>query len=158
MTVSSHQANEEPVVIYLDNRFFDPIILGTFWLYVRDLFDDEDSGLNLQVISYEDDRFPITEAQTVELEQWRRHGLEWTALKWHSGTELRKKIRDLASGLRVVAGLRSRGFRHMFTFCSVAEKFGCMFAQYLGMRLFLYSYEPHSQYAIDNGMWPEKSL
>lgn len=146
------------IVIFLYNRLFDALIQGNFWLYIQNLLDDQDSGVRLHVITFEDDRFPLTDDQQAQLEHWQGQGLEWTALKWHAGIGIKQKLRDMLSGFRAVAGLRVRGGRHIMTLGSVAGTFAYLYAQVLGMRLFLYQYEPHSEYAVDNGMWPANSL
>lgn len=146
------------VIIYLYNRLFDPLIQGNFWLYIRDFLDRPDPALRFHVITYEDPRHPLTEDQRAQLAGWQAQGLEWTALTWHPGTAMRQKLADLKAGIRAVAGLRRQGARHIITLGSVAGTFAYLYARFLGMRLFLYQYEPHSEYARDNGMWPESSL
>ena len=149
---------QHTIIIYLYNRLFDPLIQGNFWLYIRDFLDRPDPALRFHVITYEDPRHPLTEEQRAQLARWQAQGLEWTALTWHPGTALRQKLADLKAGMQVVAGLRRRGARHIITLGSVAGTFAYLYARFLGMRLFLYQYEPHSEYARDNGMWPETSL
>lgn len=146
------------VVIYLYNRLFDPLIQGNFWLYIRDLLDRPLPGIRFHVITYEDPRHPLSEQQRAALAGWQAQGLEWTALEWHPGTALRRKFADMRAGMRAVFSLRRKGARHIVTLGSVAGTFAYVYARLMGMRLFLYQFEPHSEYARDNGMWPEKSL
>ncbi|MEM6460767.1 MAG: hypothetical protein AAF724_02505 [Pseudomonadota bacterium] len=140
------------------NRLFDPLIQGNFWLYIRDLLADEERNIHLHVITFEDPKYPITKYETAEVEEWRKQGLEWTALSWHSGIGFKQKLLDLGAGLKAVARLRLKGYRHIVTLGSVAGTFAYLYARGFGMRLFLYQFEPHSEYAVDNGMWPEDSL
>jgi hypothetical protein len=145
------------IVIYLYNRLFDPLIQGNFWLYIRDLLDHRLSDCSLHVITYEDSRFPLTDEQLKLVSQWKQQGLSWTPLKWHPGTGLSQKLKDVLSGWRVLAKLRLRGSRQIITLGSVAGSYGYLYGRSLGMHLFLYQFEPHSEYAIDNGMWPKGS-
>jgi hypothetical protein len=146
------------VVIFLYNRLFDPLIQGNFWLYIRDLLDAPMDQVRLHLITYEDQRFPLTPEQTTRVDAWQAQGLAWTPLVWHPGTGLGQKLADLWQGLRAVANLRRRGARSIVSLASVAGTFAYLYARLLGMRLFLYQFEPHSEYAVDNGMWPEASL
>lgn len=146
------------VVIYLYNRFFDPLIQGNFWLYIRDMLDDPLPCVNFHVVTYEDPRFPLTAEQREQLAHWQQQGLNWTPLTWHPGTGLSQKLKDVMAGWRVLARLRRQGARHIITLGSVAGSYGYLYGRSLGLHLFLYQFEPHSEYAIDNGMWPEGSL
>jgi hypothetical protein len=150
--------NKPKVVIFLYNRLFDPLIQGNFWLYIDDYLNDPDNPYEFHVVTYEDPRFPLSEEQQEKVSSWEAAGLGWTRLNWHPGTGLQSKLLDISSGFSAVARLRTKGFRHIVTLGSVAGTFGYLYGKSLGMRLFLYQFEPHSEYAIDNGMWSEDSL
>lgn len=145
------------VVIFLYNRLFDPLIQSNFWLYVRSYLEDDDNPLEFHVITFEDERFPLTGEQKMQVDSWRARGLCWTALSWHPGTGMKQKFLDIQAGFHVVAKLRLRGYRYIITLGSVAGTFAYLYARTLFMRLFLYQFEPHSEYAADNGMWDPKS-
>lgn len=149
---------EKTVIVYLYNRLFDPLIQGNFWLYIRDLLDRPLPGVRFHLVTYEDLRFPLTPEQRQQLAHWQQQGLCWTSLTWHPGIGLSHKLKDVISGWRVLSRLRLQGARHIITLGSVAGSYGYIYGRSLGMRLFLYQFEPHSEYAIDNGMWPEGSL
>lgn len=146
------------VIIYLYNRLFDPLIQGNFWLYIKNYLDDPDSPVRFHLVTYEDPRFPLSPEQTALVQEWSAKGLEWTPLTWHPGTGMKQKMADLAAGFGVVLRLRRQGCRYIMTLGSVAGTFAYLYARVLLMRLFLYQYEPHSEYAIDNGMWSPGSL
>jgi len=40
----------------------------------------------------------------------------------------------------------------------VAGTYAYIFSKITGLKQYLYQYEPHSEYAIDNGMWSKGSL
>lgn len=147
-----------PIIIFLYNRLFDPLIQGNFWLYIKDYLQDPGAPVRFHVITYEDPRHPLTEAQKALVAEWTRQGLEWTALTWHPGMSLVRKFRDVLSGLVAVARLRMKGYRHIAALGSVAGTFAYFCALPLRLRLFLYQYEPHSEVSRDAGAWDEKSL
>jgi hypothetical protein len=148
----------EKVIIYLYNRFFDPLIQGNFWLYINDYLEAADNSIQFHLITYENEDFPVTDEQQERIRQWQEQGLEWTQLQWHPGTSLTSKFADVWSGLLAAASLRRKGYRHIITLGSIAGTYAYLFSQLLGMKLFLYQFEPHSEYAIDNGMWAKSSF
>lgn len=150
--------NKKPVIIFLYNRLFDPLIQGNFWLYIDSYLNDVNSPVRFHVITYEDKRYPLTQDQKEKIKEWKSKGLEWTALNWHPGIGASQKASDLLSGFKAVSALRSNGFKHIVTLGSVAGTFAYLYSIPLRLSQFLYQYEPHSEYAVDNGMWPEKSF
>ena len=151
-------SSKTPIVIFLYNRLFDPLIQGNFWLYIGNYLADPDAPVQFHVITYEDPRHPLTESQKTLVAKWQAQGLQWTALTWHPGMGLMQKFRDVMSGFAAVARLRIKGFRHIMALGSVAGSFAYICALPLRMRLFLYQYEPHSEVSRDAGAWSEDSL
>ena len=49
--------------------------------------------------------------------------------------------------------LRFKGYNHIMTLASIAGTYAYTYALPLRMKLFMYQFEPHSEYALDNGMW-----
>jgi hypothetical protein len=146
------------VIIFLYNRFFDPLIQGNFWLYINDYLEDKDNRIQFHLVTYEDNRFPLSDEQVSNFKQWQKQGLEWTQLQWHPGKSLVSKFADVWSGLLAVSWLRFKGYGHIVTLGSVAGTYAYLFACLLRMKLFMYQFEPHSEYAADNGMWAKDSL
>jgi hypothetical protein len=148
---------KKKVIIFLYNRLFDPLIQSNFWLYINDFLNDPKNPYQLHLVTYEDKKFPLTEAQQKLVEEWKSKGLQWKQLTWHPGQGMLNKARDIAAGFFAVMGLRLKGYRHIVTLASVAGTFGYLYSIFLRTKLFLYQYEPHSEYAIDNKMWPANS-
>jgi hypothetical protein len=148
---------KKKVVIFLYNRLFDALIQSNFWLYINDFLNDPDNPYQLYLVTYEDRRFPLTEAQQQLVKEWKGKGLQWKPLTWHPGQGMLNKARDIAAGFFAVMRLRFKGYKHIVTLASVAGTFGYLYSIFLRTKLFLYQYEPHSEYAIDNKMWPANS-
>jgi len=149
---------KEKVIIFLYNRLFDPLIQSNFWLYIKDYLENENNPYDFHLITYENPDFPLTQEQQELVNYWISRGLEWTPLTWHPGKELKNKFYDVLDGFKVVAKLRLKGYKHIVTLGSVAGTYAYLYAYPLRMKQFLYQYEPHSEYAIDNKMWSEDSL
>jgi len=146
------------VIIFLYNRLFDPLIQSNFWLYIKDYVENDNNPYQFHLVTYENPDFPLTEEQEVLIRQWRSMGLEWSSLTWHQGQELKNKFYDLFSGLRLISKLRFKGYNHIVTLGSVAGTYAYIYSLILRLRLFLYQFEPHSEYALDNKMWSERSI
>jgi len=146
------------VIIFLYNRLFDPLIQSNFWLYIKDFLEDENNPYQFYLITYENPAFPLTDEHNRLVAEWKEKGLEWSTLQWHQGSSLKNKFIDLFNGFKLVAKLRMQGYNHIMTLGSVAGTYAYTYAFPLRMKLFLYQFEPHSEYAIDNGMWSKESL
>lgn len=149
---------KKPLIIFLYNRLFDPLIQGNFWLYIKDFLTDSDCPTSFHVVTFEDPNFPLSNEQKALLSKWQEQGLEWTPLTWHSGMGLGRKLVDILSGFLAVAKLRRLGFKHILALGSIAGAFAYMCALPLRMRLFLYQYEPHSDVSVASGAWSADSL
>ncbi|MDQ7085041.1 MAG: hypothetical protein Q9M36_08950 [Sulfurovum sp.] len=145
------------IIIFLYNRFFDPLIQSNFWLYINALLEDENSSYTFHLITYENREFPLTNRELALVEAWKGKGLEYSALEWHQGSGLKEKFIDVFHGFRLVSRLRFKGYNHIMTLGSVAGTYAYLYAVILRMKLFLYQFEPHSEYALDNGMWAKES-
>lgn len=146
------------IIIFLYNRFFDPLIQSNFWLYIKDYLENENNPYQFHLITYENPEFPLTKEQEALVSKWKEQGLEWTQLTWHPGKQLKNKFLDLWDGFKTVVKLRFKGYNHIVTLGSVAGTYAYTYALPLRIKLFLYQFEPHSEYAIDNGMWSENGL
>ena len=149
---------KKKVIIFLYNRLFDPLIQSNFWLYIKDFLYDENNPYDFHLITYENPDFPLTKEQQELVDEWKRRDLGWTKLWWHPGKEIKNKFLDLFDGFKAVAKLRLKGYNHIVTLGSVAGTYAYTYALPLRMKLYLYQYEPHSEYAIDNGMWSKDGL
>lgn len=149
--------NKTKIIIFLYNRLFDQVNQSNFWLYIIDYLQDELNPYQFHVVSYEDYNFPLTDSQNILLKKWQDQGLEWTPLKWHQGKELNKKFFDLFNGFLIVSKLRFKGYKYIVTLASVAGTFAYIYSLILKLQLFMYSFEPHSEYCIDNKIWSEYS-
>lgn len=145
------------VILFLYNRLFDPLIQSNFWLYIKDYLEDETNPYQFHLVTYENPKFPLTNEQKELVEQWKKQGLEWSTLTWHQGSGLKQKFIDLFNGFLRVTKLKFKGYKHIVTLGSVAGTYAYTYSILLRFKLFLYQFEPHSEYAIDNKMWAANS-
>jgi hypothetical protein len=146
------------ITVFFYNRLFDPLIMGNFWVFIADIQTRLPDQFQFHFITYENDANPLTNTQRIQLAEMKRLGVDWTPLPWHPGAGARNKMTDIFAGFRAVAWQRAKGSRHVVSYNSVAGSFSYLYARVLGMRLYMYSYEPHSEYSLDNGILSESSL
>ncbi len=146
------------VIIYLYNRLFDPVIQSNFWLFIDGELSSHLSSIEFHLISYEDTNFPLTSEQQVLVTRWKSQGLHWHKLSWHSGLSIKAKVIDLWNGFKAIAGLRSKGMSKIISVASISGGFVYLFSLVLPLKRFVYCYEPHSEYAADNGIWNRDSI
>ena len=148
---------EKKIIIFLYNRLFDPVVQSNFWLFIISTLQEKNKEYKFHVISYENKEIPLTEEQKLKVQEWQKLGLGWTPLKWHAGTGIKNKVSDIGQGLKVVTRLRFKGYKYIMGFASVSGAIAYLYCRVLGLRLYIHSYEPHSEYAIDNKMWKKES-
>jgi hypothetical protein len=149
---------KKKVVIFLYNRLFDALIQSNFWLYIENLLNAQENPYQFYLVTFEDSRFPLNEEQKLKVKQWKEKGLKWKQLKWNPGTGIIPKVKDIIQGFLVVSKLRIAGYSALISLASVAGTFAYLYSIFLRNSFFLYQFEPHSEYAIDNQMWTKNSL
>lgn len=149
---------KKKVIIFLYNRLFDPLIQSNFWLYILDYLNHPNNVVEFYLITYENPEFPLTNNQRTLVQDWQSQGLKWKQLQWNPGTGMKAKFVDILQGFFAVTKLRFQGYNHAVSLASVAGTFLYLYWLLLRNKFFLYQFEPHSEYAIDNKMWSEKSL
>ena len=149
---------KKKIVIFLYNRLFDPLIQSGFWLYIQDYLNDSDSPVDFHLITYENPKFPLTDKQRALVQKWQSNGLKWKQLCWNPGTGMKAKAMDIVQGFFAVINLRMKGYRYALSLTSVSGTFLYLYSLFVRNKYFLYSFEPHSEYAVDNEMWPKSGL
>ena len=149
---------QKKIIVFLYNRIFDPVVQSNFWLFITHALKEKETNYKFHVISFENERIPLTEKQKLKVQEWKDQGLEWTQLKWHAGTGAKNKLFDIIQGFRTVMKLRLMGYKFIMGFASVSGAMAYLYSKVLGLRLYIHSYEPHSEYAIDNRMWQKDSI
>ncbi|MBK6267015.1 hypothetical protein JKA74_18365 [Marivirga sp. S37H4] len=144
--------------IFLYNRLFDALIQSNFWLYIQDYLDQNQSEeFKIYLITYEDKRFPLTKEQKQKVKNWEKQGLIWTPLNWNPGIGKLAKIKDIVTGFFATYRIKLKGCNHFISLGSVSGSYLYLYHTLLRFKFFLYQFEPHSEYAIDNKMWPKNS-
>src|SRR5574338_239943 len=149
---------EKKIIVFLYNRLFDPVVQSNFWLFIASTLKDKESNYQFHVISFENEKIPLTDDQKLKVQEWQKQGLKWTHLKWHAGTEAKNKLADLIQGFKTVMRLRWKEYKYIMGFASVSGAMAYLYSKILGLKLYIHSYEPHSEYAVDNKMWNKDGI
>jgi hypothetical protein len=143
------------VLIY--NSFGDPLFQNVMLPFMRTLASE--SGWRFHLITFEQPYFeiPANEKQLVAQELEDRH-MTWYPRKHHTGKLLIvKKAWDFISIGFLLISLRSKGVRIIWSFANVAASISWVYARILSYRSVIYSYEPHSAFMEELGIWKKSS-
>ncbi|WP_375416592.1 hypothetical protein [uncultured Hymenobacter sp.] len=157
--MNSPEKSIRSVIVYVYNSADDPLFKGNL-LPLLVQMTARQPDLRFELITYEQEQYPLTAAQRAERQQtWAAANIHWHPLTWHSGSfKLLKKSYDLTLGMLLCAKLRLSGSRSILAMCTVAGSFAFIIAKALGLKYFGYQYEPHSEFMLDCGIWSERSL
>ena len=145
------------IIIYLYNRLYDPLIQSNLFLYIREIAKTE--RFQFALITYENPNIPLEPHQQKEVdEKFGDWGIHWKPLVWLSGQSLSRKSKNLIEGYKVIRSLKKQGYKSIISLGTVAGSFAYIYARWFNMRLYLYQYEPHSEYTLDVGYWNERSI
>lgn len=148
---------KKKVGIFLYNRLFDPVIQSNFWLYINECLE-KDRSIKFFLITFEDPKHPLTASQQILVDRWMANGLQWKKLKWNKGTGMISKSVDIIQGFWAITSLRLHGVKHYLSLASIAGSYLYLYYLVLRFKYFLYQFEPHSEYAVDNRMWSKNSI
>ncbi|RYE91452.1 MAG: hypothetical protein EOO37_00250 [Cytophagaceae bacterium] len=149
-----------PVIAFVYNSSQDPLFKGNLLLLLEHVARQQ-ADLRLHLITYEQPEYALSaEAEARQRAAWAAEGIEWHALRYHSGGRLLlfKKAYDLTVGLLLCLRLRLAGSRGILGLGTVAGSFAFFIAKLLGMKYYGYQFEPHSEFMRDCRIWSAGSL
>lgn len=147
------------LIIYLYNRFNDPLVQSNLWLYIDKLSIEFRDKYSFMLITYEDEAFKLSPEENVKINQeLNQRNIEWIKFIWHPGKSIIKKLPDFIFGFYTIFRLRIfKGYRAIISLGTIAGSFAYLYSVFLGLKLYLYQYEPHSEYTLDVGYWEKSS-
>lgn len=145
-------------VVLIYNSFNDPLFQNLVYQYIITLTKTTDWKFHL--ITFEQPEYPISDLRKRELkEQLLKQGIYWYPKKHRTGSLLLvKKVLDFFSISRLLVKLRTEGVQLLWAFTNISASIGFVYSTLLRMRLMIYSYEPHSQFMVELGLWKAASL
>ena len=146
------------VLIY--NSYGDPLYQNLVHQYIL-----EQSRLNpmfeFDLITFEQKKYALSH-DAIELEKARlsQFGIRWSPLTYHSGNfMLAKKLWDFGSALGRSIAIRWRRKPSMIiAFANTSAAISVILSQLLRIPMMVYSYEPHSEFLVEFGIWKRGGL
>jgi glycosyltransferase involved in cell wall biosynthesis len=141
------------VLIY--NSYRDPLFRNLVFEYML-----RQSELNLNyhfdLITFEQKKYALNRSERkqerIRLSAYR---VQWHALTYHSGAfMLVKKAFDFAAALYNVVSIRARFKTDMvIAFANTSAAISLLLSRWIGAKLMVYSFEPHSEFLAEFGVW-----
>ena len=145
------------LLFFLYNRWHDPLLQSNIILFINELAILKNA--DIAIITFEDPKnlMSTDELQSLKTNLKNRNIILHT-LKWHFGKNLFVKFIDLLSGFfKVLYLVKFKGYNKVISLGSIAGSFIYIYSIILRYKYYLYQYEPHSEYSIDNNIWSKKS-
>lgn len=144
------------VIVY--NSFLDPLVQNLMLKYIKTL--NERSGWKFHLITFEQPEYSLTPQQKLDwVRRLKEKGIIWHAKRHHTGKFLvLKKAYDFISIGFLLFKLKISGVKVLWSFANVAASIAWVYSVILGFKTVIYSYEPHSQFMAELGIWKRSSL
>lgn len=144
------------VLIY--NSFRDPLIQNNMLPYVETVA--QQLGWRFHLITFEQPEYAVSSEEAVRLaEDLRRRGITWCPRKHLTGKFLlaKKALNLLEIGFLLVR-LRLGGTKVLWSYANVAASIGWVYSKLLHFKTIIYTFEPHSDFMKELGIWRANSL
>ena len=156
--IASSPVRNHLVLIY--NSYGDPLYQNLVHQYIL-----EQSRLNpmfeFDLITFEQKKYALDE-EAIELEKAHlsQFGIRWSPLTYHSGNfMLVKKLWDFGSALGRSIAIRWRRKPSMIiAFANTSAAICVILSRLLRVPMMVYSYEPHSEFLVEFGIWKRGGL
>lgn len=149
---------KKKLVFYLYNRLNDPLIQSNIFLYIMSVASKSPRDYQIVIITFEDKQFEISTEEMIKFSNmFKEYNIQWISLRWTKGDQLHRKMLDLIKSFFVILYLRWKGYKHFVTLGTIAGSFMYMISRIIPLNYYLYQYEPHSEYALDNNIWSPHS-
>jgi len=146
-------------LVFIYNSFNDPLFQNLVLSYLKTLAKKE--GREFHVITFEQVEYAVSEENKKAFKRdLAKDNIFWYPLKFHTGKFLLlKKAYDLLQAIFLVAKIRFvKGAKVVFAFANVSASYSVLFSRLLKMKLLIFSYEPHSAFMEELGLWSKDSM
>ncbi|WP_306641781.1 glycosyltransferase [Sanyastnella coralliicola] len=142
-------------VVLIYNSFRDPLFQNLVYEY---MVEQSRRHWNYQfdLITFEQRKYqlPKEERKTIQA-KLTAYGIDWSPLTYHSGSFMFiKKAIDFTNAFIQVVRIRLRKKPEMtIAFANNSAAISLLMSKVLGSKLMVYSYEPHSEFLAEFGIW-----
>lgn len=147
------------LVFFLYNRLNDPLIQSNIFLYIISVASKWPDEYQIVIVTFEDKQLEMTyEERRKFSDMFKKNDIRWISLKWTKGAQLHRKTLDLIKSFFIILSLRLKRYNHFVTLGTISGSFIYLVSRLVPLKYYLYQYEPHSEYALDNSIWTLNSL
>ncbi len=117
--------------------------------------------MNFHVITFEQPSYHITKKERARIKnKLKENNISWYPRPYHSGNfHLFKKAYDLLQTFFLIFKLRFfKQAKTILAFANIAAAYSYLFKKALGLKMIVFSYEPHSEFLAELNIWERTSL
>jgi hypothetical protein len=146
------------IIGYIYNSMKDPLFYATGIPYIKEVNKRTGNKYSFYIITYEQEKYALSDSEKETLKnELKKDNIYWYPLKWHAGTNLFIKAYDLIAGFFLFTYLLiTTGTKLVFALGNVAGAFSFLYAKLFRIKHFVYTFEPHSEFMADFGLWDKK--
>ncbi len=142
------------------NSLRDPLFQNLVYSYLEKQLE-EHPNYRLNLVTFEQDKYAFTaEEQQRHQIHLTRQRIDWRPVKYHSGSfKLFKKLLDLTNAFVTATKIIVRKRQNLvISFANTSAVISHFVAQFFRTPLLIYSYEPHSDFLKEFGIWTANSV
>ena len=146
-------------IVYIYNSYNDPLFQNLVLRYIKLLANNP--YYEFHIITFEQKYYHITtNNKRVINDELNKLGIYWYPLIFHTGKFiLFKKLYDFLLSTLVFIQIKFKTNANViFSFTNISASFSIIFSKLFSMKMIVYSYEPHSLFLADMGIWSKHSL
>ncbi|WP_456460897.1 glycosyltransferase [Reichenbachiella sp.] len=148
-----------PILVFIYNSYKDPLFQNLLLGYIKALA--ETGRFSFELVTFEHAEFALTPTEReAEKCQLLDHHIRWHPQTFHTGRFLLiKKAFDLMIAFFTVLKIKLlHRPKFIFAFANVAAAISVILSKLLRLELVIYSYEPHSEFLAELGLWNRNGL
>lgn len=153
-------SSSRPIILFVYNSFNDPLFKGLLLTYLKSI-NKEETVFQFHIVTYEQKKYALTSTEKEKvIQELKEENIFWYPLTYHTGKFiLLKKGWDFIKGFFLVLKLKMRTCsKVLLSFTNIAGAIGFVFSRILNLKFIVFSYEPHSEFLADLGLWSRNSF
>lgn len=148
------------VLLFIYNSFKDPLFQNILLSYIKEIQHQRDDYV-FHVITFEQPAYFISKMEKTAIKaSLEIQHIFWYPLTFHTGRFLLiKKLWDMLMAFGKVGSLRIKhNIGVVVAFANVSAAYSYILSKIFRMKLMIYSYEPHSEFLVELGIWSKSNL
>tara|TARA_B100000315_G_C14589141_1_gene594774 strand:- start:2357 stop:3598 length:1242 start_codon:yes stop_codon:yes gene_type:complete len=151
--------NVVSTIVYIYNSYNDPLFQNLVLSYIKSLAKND--LYKFHIITFEQKYYRINnEERKVINDELNKMNIYWYPLIFHTGKFiLIKKLYDFFISALVFSQIKLKeNASVILSYTNISASFSIILSKIFSMKMIVYSYEPHSFFLVDMGLWSKRSL